>query len=82
MTVRAALELPAGFPRDAEAFALDLDGTLVGADKTLRPRPRDALLERRECRQEIRGEKCERAGPTSPRREQGNERPSLAPRAR
>ena len=43
----AALELPAGFPRDAEALALDLDGTIVGADKTLRPRTRDGAARAR-----------------------------------
>ena len=36
----ARLILPAGFPRDVEAFACDLDRTLIGKDAELRPRTR------------------------------------------
>src|SRR5919199_776536 len=43
------LRLPPDFPRDVEAFACDLDRTLIGEDVTLRPRTRLALRSLREA---------------------------------
>ena len=43
---RAADLLPPGLPRAVEAFACDLDGTLIGRDAVLRPRTRAAIRAR------------------------------------
>ena len=40
---RARLTLPDSFPRDVEAFACDLDRTLIAEDVVLRPRTRSAI---------------------------------------
>ena len=43
----SALELPLGFPREVEAFACDLDRTLIAEDLVLRPRTTEALTRAR-----------------------------------